>query len=386
MAFPFISSATRTNYRSIFRYYFAYAKDARLMHCQRRIVDASIRLRNNTRIPIDVYIAHEMCFLMHDIMAQLLQSGAKRKAFWTSIDLRDGADRDLLENSDVFSWLKITGRQEEQEKVLFSAVFPAVLGDMLSSIYESLECSRKEKLVQSFMLLRKPIQESLFLFEAMALDASDFAKTLTETPEKLYSGTAGGQEAYTKRIQAVLKLIGQDEAFDAAYLASLRYDKWDEDSFAGLCDQAIHLFTKHDAIRTEPMNINMIFSDRGAHITQWKFLYSRLPYIMVYTYRLVEYLCSKIVQTSPEYLADMDGRVSARVLLWWPKVEDNYADVRLEQLAKITAANLRRHCLNEGMGTPSYRDLVIMGSTGAFPAESIYSVWRRRKSFERSAS
>jgi hypothetical protein len=94
---------------------------------------------------------------------------------------------------------------------------------------------------------------------------------------KLWSQGVGGQEAHTRNIQKVLDTIGENGRFDAAYLAQLRYDKGATDGFDGICNKAMHLFTHHEAIRTEPMNINFIFSNWDSRRTQWSFIYSRLP-------------------------------------------------------------------------------------------------------------
>jgi hypothetical protein len=49
-----------------------------------------------------------------------------------------------------------------------------------------------------------------------------------------------------------------------------------DDGFAGMRNKALHLFTEHQALRTERLNINMIFSDDDARQTQWYYCYSRL--------------------------------------------------------------------------------------------------------------
>ena len=80
------------------------------------------------------------------------------------------------------------------------------------------------------------------------------------------------------------------------------------------------LFTSHEAIRTEPLNINFIFSGMDAKLTQWSYFYGRLPYLLAYMHRIVEHVCATIAPTDPIYLHDMDRRISALVLLWWKTV------------------------------------------------------------------
>jgi hypothetical protein len=130
-------------------------------------------------------------------MTELLVSGRKQSAFHVTFEFKDDADREAFENSDIFDWLEQSRGIGERTAVLVSTVFPAVLGDMMHCFYEALETSRKGKLTVSFMLLRKPLQESLFLLESVLVDPHGFAEKMTVDPGKLGSQGAGGLEVHT---------------------------------------------------------------------------------------------------------------------------------------------------------------------------------------------
>ena len=73
----------------------------------------------------------------------------------------------------------------------------------------------------------------------------------------------------------ITEILGNLNSFlDSKYIASLRYDN----SFAGCCNQAMHLFTEHRSIKTEKMNVNFIFAgvDGYALKTLYDFMYSTL--------------------------------------------------------------------------------------------------------------
>ena len=165
------------------------------------------------------------------------------------------------------------------------------------------------------MLLRKPLQESLYVLEAVIADRADFAQKLTEDPIKLWSQGIGGHEAHANNIQKVLEAVGENDRFDPHYLAQLRYDKNAEDGFDRICNKAMHLFTRHKSIKTEQMNINFIFSNWDGKQTEWSYIYSRLPYLLVYMHSIVEYVCESIAPTPPLCLNDVKRRISAQVLL-----------------------------------------------------------------------
>ncbi|NTF42835.1 hypothetical protein [Rhizobium rhizogenes] len=328
---------------------------------------SSIVSKEGTHLPERYWIAHELCFLAHDIMTQALVSGEKASVFKTTFRFRDDIDREAFEKaSDVFVWLEETRRFEERESFLIATVFPAVLSDMLHCFYEALETSRKAKLVVSYMLIRKPLQETLYLLETMLADRSDFTRKLTSDPIKLYSQTAGGLDVHTKRIQTVIDILGDANRFDAEYIAQLRYDKNATDGFDGTCNKAMHLFTNHQAIRTENLNINFIFSGIESKLTQWSYLYGRLPYLLVYTCRVMESLLASIMPTDLSYLQDMERRIAALVVLWWESIEPPYNEPHLEKFFISTRNWLHEHCQEVVNRQPNQRDLEQMAEIGSF--------------------
>jgi hypothetical protein len=346
----------------------------------------SLNGRLNTHLPDEHKTAHELCFKMHDVMAQLLLSGRRAKAFHVRFEFRDQEDKLSFEKTDdIFLWLEQTRRDDERVALIVSTVFPAILSDMLHCIYEVLETSRKGKLTISYMLLRKPIQESLFVLESIILDQLGFASKLATTPGTMGSQKTGGVEVHIKRIQRVLEIIGEEHRFDPKYLAQLRYDKDAEDGFDGICNKAIHLFTNHKSIATEPLNINFIFSQTDTVLTQWSYLYSRLPYLLAYTHRIVEHICAGIAPSTQRYLDDMDRRIGALVKLWWNEVSPRYAGTQLQNLVDQTDKWMSEHCSTAGFRTPNKSDLIIMADTGAYPGESTRDVEIRNAQFVQGA-
>jgi len=312
--------------------------------------------------------AHNLCMLNHDILVELLRSGERHGAFVEPITLRDNKDRDELEGADdVFEWLQRTGRLDDRVRVLRRVAFPALLSDFLHFVFEALETSRKGKLSVSYALIRKPLQENLFLLEVISTDLDEFAHHLVDNPMLLRAQKAGGIEAHRRRIAKALDVLGEQDRFDAAYLAQLRYERNVDDGFDGSCNKAVHLFTEHPAIRTEPLNVNFIFSDWDAKLTQWYYLYSRLPYVLYYARLLVEHVCSTFAQTDPVYLADMERRVAAGTIMWARNVDADYRHPSIEHFVDVTRERLAHACRAAGHREPMLSDLPKMLATGAFP-------------------
>ena len=354
-----------------------------------RVTSLLLEYRNMPKaksiLPKSFKIAHDLCFCVHDILAQLLISGLRSGAFVVSLPLEDPTEAVAFASSgDIFEWLERTGRTTERAKLVKTTVLPAVLSDMLHYVYEALQSSKKGKLAVTYTLLRKPLQESLFLLESIAVGELAFASKLATDPMLLRPKSAGGHSGHTRRIAAVLNEIGSARKFDADYIAQLRYMKT-EDGFDGACNKAMHLFTEHDAIRTEVLNINFVFSDLSAMHTQWSYMYTRLPYLLAYAHDLVEHIAAGIVPTESAYLDDVARRVSGLVLLWGDQLPAGYENCYLREFMDETSRQLAAQCAAKGWRAPTKRDLHRMGHLGAIPGESAAAVKKRHALFVEQA-
>lgn len=325
--------------------------------------------------------AHNLCFLIHDIMLQALKSGESAEIFKTSLKISHEDEELLKSSNNVFDWLDVKGRTNDKIKIIRATVLQAVLSDALHCIYEALKCSEKGKLNITYMLIRKPIQETLYLIESLFMDVSEFSKSLSENPLKLRPKNAGGIDNHINRVSNIVSLLGGDPRLNGEYIARLRYDKNTEDSFDGICNLAMHLFTEHKAIRTENLNVNFIFSDWSSKLSQWSYLYSRLPYILYYFYFIIESILAKIALTPDEYILDMQRRIISSVCLWWEDVDENYQTDELVEFYTLSKIWLDRHCIKNGFKEPNKKDLIRMADSGAFPNENEESVKKRHYDF-----
>ena len=275
--------------------------------------------------------AHRLCFFIHDVMVDFIKGGESNEVFKNQLELND-EEKCNLENFDghILDWLLTQNKKFEYEMALWKSIIPAVLSDMLHCIYETLRAMETGKVTIAYMMLRKPLQENLYLFEEMLLHKSDFLNILENDPLKFRPKNAGGIEGHQKKITEILGKF--TTILDARYIASLRYDKNNEDSFAGCCNQAMHLFTEHKAIKTEKMNINFIFANHDSKKSLYDFMYSRLPYLMYYIYIVFEQVVRLISSTSNSYLLDINRRIAAMFILTTYYVDDNY---QTEQYFKL---------------------------------------------------
>lgn len=346
----------------------------------------TVASEDGTWLPDFLLPAHDLCFLHHDVLVELLRTAEESEAFTQEFEFRDASDRSAFESSaHALEWLARTGRTRERADFLRRFVFPALLSDMLHFIYEALDCSRAAKLNVTYALIRKPLQENLFLLETIATDVEGFAEKLAANPMYLRAQKAGGLDAHERRISDVLAAIGESDRFDARYLAQLRYDRAAEDGFDGMCNQAVHLFTEHKAIKTAPLSVNFIFSGEDEKQAQWYLLYSRLPYLLDYARQVVEHVYRNLALTDPVYIKEMERRSMASTLLWAPAIDPHYKSPELDRYVSATNERLRKHCRDDGYECPTVPDLKRMRDTGAYPGESMLHVRLRRARYIASA-
>jgi len=332
-------------------------------------------------IPEKYQNAHNLCFILHDIMTQIIVSGEKANAFTVEVNLSEEEKRSISDEENIIDWLKKNDRIEDKNKIISATVLPAILSDMMHCIYEALSSAYKGKMAVAYMLIRKPIQESLFVLEEMQLDKGAFVSNLENDMSRLQPKITGGIDGHEKRISEVLDSLGFNGVLDAKYIAQLRYDKRSDDSFDGVCNKAMHLFTSHHSIKTEDLNINFIFSGVKGLPSQWNYFYSRLPYLLFYIYLVVEHVLENIAPTSEQYLLDMMRRISAQFILASLDVEDRYATNENEKLVSSLYAWLIEHCIENDFPIPEMNDLEKMAKTGGFPNEPQGSIDKRVASF-----
>src|SRR5262245_53205191 len=112
-------------------------------------------------IPEEHKFAHEYCFFLHDILADIVVSGEQEKIFHHTFQIRNEADAEQIQKrsgEDLADWMEHNGYFTELQEANKRHICIALLSDFCHFIYEALNCSKKGKLTVSFALLRKPLK------------------------------------------------------------------------------------------------------------------------------------------------------------------------------------------------------------------------------------
>lgn len=322
----------------------------------------------NTHLPEQFHHAHQLVLTIHDVLLQQYLGGLRDNAFVERGEFDSLEEWEtVVQNEHPIDWFLRTQPEKRSVSLLTKCVYPAVLSDFLHFVYEAMECSRKGKLPVAFSLLRKPLCENLLVIELIAADPKGFSERFQTEVSSLYPRDAEREKPHDERIREALEAVKAETAFDPAYVEQLRYTRASEDSFAGLFDKAIHLVTGFSAIATEPMNLNFVYSDASAMLTQWSYIYSRLPYLMAYTYQICECIFARFIETDPRYLEDMGRRIDAGILLCDALVSEAYRCPQLDEFADEARNRLNERYQERGYQRPTTEQLEAMFLTGSWP-------------------
>lgn len=291
----------------------------------------------NTRIPIRLHDSYRLCMTLHDEMLMFLRNATKNKSFIIQIPL----DNDLklkLEKSDshILDWMKENNLDSERSITISLTVLRAVMEDMLSYIFESLEMARKGKMSLAFSLIRKPIQENLFIIEEIILSPDDFVTKYEKEDKSSLNGPTFGngspeekEKSHVERIGKILDDVSGEKYFNANYIYQLRYNKNSNDSFDSICNKSIHLLTTRPSIRTEYLNLNMVFSNISAIETQFDFFFSRSIYIISYIYHLVSFIENNIYPATNESKIRTNKIIEALTAMWFIQLPTEYTSTEI---------------------------------------------------------
>ncbi|EHC7290890.1 hypothetical protein P3584_22795 [Vibrio parahaemolyticus] len=288
-------------------------------------------------IPNEFQASHNLCVYMADVILDFLNSGYSNKMFMHKFNLTLDEVESLkkVEQKDILNWFEENNKPFERSLTIRTVILPHLLSDMLNFLYESIHLAEQGKMSLAYTLLRKPIQEHLYLLEAMAVDEDFFVEKFSEDPLYFRPKNGGGVLGHTKRIHKILDKNGLSHLIDCKYIAKLRYDKSDFDSFDRICNQATHLFTEHKSIKTEKQNINLIFSDDKDIYTQQRYFYTRMPYLLYYAYLVFEIVASKIAPAKENYINAINKKIAIQFLIAYSQMDGNYINEPMVRVIKI---------------------------------------------------
>ena len=248
--------------------------------------------KNSKFLPNEYEFSHSYCMFLHDYLTYFVIYGEKNKLFDMELIFKSDEEAESfrsIENNMIWEWLEQQGYNDKLGELLLKSLFPALLADFCQFIYEALSCSERARLTVSYSLLRKPLKDNLSFFEWLLGDPEKLLTTLYNEPAtELALHKITQRDIFVPIISKAIDRTHHSYSFNADLLYDLRFNKSSDYGFEQFWNKAIHLITTHKELKTEPQNINFIFSDDVSRETQWHHIYTRLPLLLFYATDICE--------------------------------------------------------------------------------------------------
>jgi hypothetical protein len=268
-------------------------------------------------LPSKFRFAHDYSVFLHDLIVGLYKAAHANGSFDVSIDISadEMADFEGLTGEELYSWVEQRKGREVARTMDYRSIVGGVTGDFCHFVLEALRASAKGKLTVAYALFRKPFRDNLFILEWLVADPGDFIRRFeTQSPEGILFSNL--DPSHRKRIIATA--IDEAESFgsDPEFLYEIRYDRNVSYGLAIPWDQAVHLLTTWKQARTEPQNLNFIFSGPTQHESQWTAIYRSIPFLLYHASHVVDKLISGIAEVDRSYWRIKSLRRSIGFISW----------------------------------------------------------------------
>ena len=255
-----------------------------------------------SEIPKRHWAAHEFCFHVHDLIADLTLLAEELGAGEMAIELRTESEiKDFELAEDPIEFLAKTGRTTEERRLMVNHIFRALFPDILHFIHGGLIALERRKFTLALSLFRKPFKEGLPLLASMCADEMEFFEKLKVNPKDNFDGQNFNSHAKRDVIAAAIKKCEGMEFADADTLYSILFDFNNDCGLAGLFDKATHLFTRRAGIATEDYNINFIFKDPRENDI-FESCYPQITYVLLFIHLMQIELVSRMDFPKESYL------------------------------------------------------------------------------------
>lgn len=233
-----------------------------------------------TYLPTKHRAAHEFCFYLHDQMATLVKGFEDEKLNNFRIKFRDEEEAKAFSDAEnIFDYLDQSGREELSKNIVLRQIIVPIFSDFLHFVHEALKALEKRKLTFAISVLRKPLKENFPIATLMLVDQDEFYRRLKTSPHKSFKGDEFSKKFRLCMWEKLAKFEEHFEIVNGELIETILFDHSEGYGFAALFDKANHLTTHYDVVRTEPFNLNFIFSNPQRD-DLYDHIYPRLAYCL----------------------------------------------------------------------------------------------------------
>lgn len=254
----------------------------------------------NRHLPAEHELSHVAAFSFLDQLTALIAELEASGRLSVTIQLCPGQEGELegKAGDELWEWLADNGYKDAVRSLGYRQVAVALMADLSSFASEALVAAAKGKLTVAFSLLRKPFKENLCLLEWILCDPTGFFDALEAGIPSDYQWKALDSSQRRSVIADALSRIDL-QIFDAEFLYDVRYSKQCPYGLEYLWQKATHLVTTFKGLKTEPGNLNFVFSSLAALEEQWEQFYLVVPPLLMYALSVSEAVVGQFVSWDP---------------------------------------------------------------------------------------
>jgi hypothetical protein len=234
-------------------------------------------------LPKEFHRQHKSCeFLLYQIEDFVTSETFKGLRVQT---IQFDQEIDLSDGEHILDYLLRTNKSDKHDEIITSNILNAVIADTCQFLQIALFASLQQRVTVTFSLIRKPFVYNLLVILRLYL-TSDFLEKFNK--EDGFDTTGLKQEDIIELLNAsesllFSKSIKASDVYDFVFNPAL------SDSLVNMSNKALHpSTTRNKNNKTEIQNINFVFSSKDSIMTQWDYLYRRLPYLLLYLNEILE--------------------------------------------------------------------------------------------------
>lgn len=241
-------------------------------------------------IPEEYREQHAFCFWVHDLMVQIMAQAEAARISDVHFTFKDETEKSAFlsaanTSEDMFQFLLDNNREEVAKRIVLNKTVIPLFGDSLHFIYEGLRALEKRKYTVALSLLRKPLKYNLLLLSWLFADGDDFFLRMRKDPAAGFDDSKITKE---QRLGIFARAIAQLECnafLDANVIYGMAFDRKNRKGLAAYFDMASHPVTTNAEIRTEDLNLNLIFKNPN-DTDIYEGIYYLIGYLLMYMLQL----------------------------------------------------------------------------------------------------
>lgn len=277
-------------------------------------------------LPKRYHLNHNICVIIHDLIAEILKLNSYKDLRATSINLSKDEQNEIDKfNNDevpILTWLESKGFKDEIEIVLSKQLLTRIVEDFCHFIFESLSCAKKGKMSVAYTLLRKPLTDELLLLEQLLIDRTEFIERFYYKGDSKYYDPSAGSFT-TQKIKDVIKksvdIVNHFPSLDSDLIFQLRYEKTHPNGLNWLMQHAHHIVTTDPRYKTENQNLNFVFSIDKDYKRYWDHYYYFIPYLLTYASVIIDKITFALIGAKESLRLTKELRKLIALVFWYSK-------------------------------------------------------------------